>query len=64
MYFQTKLRKKSEKIYFVFTQLLGIVVSVCMAQGWQVEDETGLQVGEMHPISNSEPEIFSKTLKN
>ena len=29
-------------------QLLGIVVSVCMAQGWQVEDETGLQVGEVH----------------
>ena len=28
----------------ISAQLLGIVVSACMAQGWQVEDETGLQV--------------------
>ena len=28
----------------ILAQLLGIVVSACMAHGWQLEDETGLQV--------------------
>ena len=40
-----KINKNINKnIIKISAQLLDIVVSACMAQGWQVEDETGLQV--------------------
>ena len=39
-----EIHKINKSINKFSAQLLGIVVSACMAQGWQVEDETGLQV--------------------